>query len=126
MPAQIDPKRCDGCRGNPNPPCMRVCPGDVVTKDFNLDRAHLHATGECWDCYACVKVCPRNAIQVELPYALARHQGGLHLLEHGGGGVLWEVRWPDGHTAQLRRPCHVTAGEESTEVEAEVFEGTGI
>lgn len=126
MPARIDPNLCDGCRGTPEPPCVRVCPGDIVAKDFTLERSFLRCAAECWDCYACVKVCPRNAIQVELPYAIARRSGALRLADHSARGVTWEIHWPDGRVQALHRPAHVEAFEEVEEPEADLFAGRGI
>lgn len=126
MPATIDEALCDGCRGSPEPPCVRVCPGDIVAKDFEREKSFLRCDGECWDCYACVKACPRNAIQVELPYALARRQGRLLLRDHDDTGVLWEIHWPDGRVERLHRPAHVAVAQEAAETQEETFLGRGI
>jgi len=126
MPAEIDWELCDGCRGSPEPPCVRACPGDIVAKDFEQERSYLRCSGECWDCYACAKVCPRNAIQVHLPYALARRSGELRLVEHGRQGVRWEIRWPDGRVQHLLRPAHLPEGEETGKPPEDIFLGKGI
>lgn len=125
MPARVDWDVCDGCRGSPEPPCVRVCPGDIVAKDFEREKSYLRCPAECWDCYACAKACPRGAIQVELPYALARRKGRLLLLEHGTDGVLWQIRWPDGRAQNLLRPAHIPTLPEG-EVAEDVFLGKGI
>ncbi len=126
MPAVIDRELCDGCGASPEPPCVRVCPGDVVVKDFVRGRSCLRDPGECWDCYACVKACPRNAIQVVLPYVLARRDGYLHLVEHGDRGVVWEIRWPDGTVQRVRRPAHLETFGEPERVAPDVYSGDGI
>ena len=126
MPAKIDANLCDGCRGSPEPPCVRSCPGDIVAKDFNREKAYLRCTGECWDCYACVKACPRNAIQVELPYAISRRVGRLVLVDHGPRGVLWEVRWPRGDVTRALRPGHLEPADLLPEVPEAAFLGKDI
>ncbi|MBI5444979.1 MAG: adenylylsulfate reductase [Deltaproteobacteria bacterium] len=126
MPARVDRHLCDGCRGAADPACMRACPGDVITKDYETDRAVVRCPAECWDCYACVKACPKAAIQVELPYALARRLGSLSLESYSTKGALWEVRWPDGRVQRLLRPNEAAALEELEEAGEPIFLATGI
>jgi len=126
MPATVDWKLCDGCRGSPEPPCVRVCPGDIVAKDFEKEKSYLRCAGECWDCYACAKACPRNAIQVELPYALARRAGELRLIAHDPQGVVWEVHWPDGRVQRILRPAHIAVAQDAAEAQEDTFIGKGI
>jgi len=126
MPALIDKNLCDGCRGSPEPPCVRACPGDIVAKDFEREKSYLRCAGECWDCYACAKACPRIAIQVELPYALARRAGELRLVAHDPQGVLWEVRWQDGRVQRLLRPAHIPVVDGIGPPSEGVFLGNGI
>ena len=33
MPVIIHTDKCDGCHGSSNPPCVRMCPGDLLMKD---------------------------------------------------------------------------------------------
>jgi len=126
LPAIINCNLCDGCKGNPEPPCVRICPGDVLEKDFGRELSRVRDSGECWDCYACVKACPRNAIQVELSYALARRKGKLLLIEHTTAGALWEIQWPDGKTQRVLRPAHVSVLDDAENVGKDVFMGFGI
>jgi adenylylsulfate reductase subunit B len=39
--------------------------------DQGGDLAVMREQADCWDCYACVKMCPVSAIDVVLPYELA-------------------------------------------------------
>lgn len=105
---------------------MRICPGDVLYKDFDRELSKIRDAGECWDCYACVKACPRNAIQVELSYALARREGKLMLLDHNTTGALWEIHWPDGKIQRLLRPAHVSVLEDAEDIGKDIFMGVGI
>jgi adenylylsulfate reductase subunit B len=105
---------------------VRACPGDIVAKDFERERAFLRCASECWDCYACVKACPRRAVQVELSYALARREGRLLLLDYGTQGAVWEIRWPDGRAERILRPINAAALEKAEETSVDVFFGRGI
>ena len=88
MPPRIDLNKCNGCGGKPETACEMVCPGDLMMLDPETGKARCRATGECWDCMSCIKVCPTGALQTRMPYQLllqgqpAPHHGqGLHHLE---------------------------------------------
>jgi len=66
MPVWIDPKKCNGCYGSAQPPCLRMCPGDLIVKDVVANKAYLKYVNDCWDCLPCVKVCPEEAIEFHL------------------------------------------------------------
>ena len=51
--------RCDGC-GH----CVDICPSDIMHIDETIRRAVNIEPNFCWECYACVKACPQNAIDV--------------------------------------------------------------
>ena len=51
--------RCDGC-GH----CVDICPSDIMHIDKTTRRAVNIEPNMCWECYACVKACPQNAIDV--------------------------------------------------------------
>ncbi len=66
MPVWIDPEKCNGCYGAAQPPCLRMCPGDLIVKDSAANKAYLKYVNDCWDCLPCVKVCPEEAIEFHL------------------------------------------------------------
>jgi adenylylsulfate reductase subunit B len=66
----VDNNKCDGCKASKNPPCVRLCPGDLLYKDFTTNKAVLRDKAECWDCYACVKPCPQDALEIKLSYQI--------------------------------------------------------
>src|SRR3990172_6659639 len=82
MPAYVDLEKCNGCHGSSQPPCVRMCPGDLYAIDPANRKAYLRDPADCWDCYACVKPCPQEAIEVKLPYQMAFHDASLtpHIL----------------------------------------------
>ena len=73
MPVWVDPEKCNGCFGSSQPPCLRMCPGDLIVKDFAADKAYLKYPEDCWDCLPCVKVCPEEAIHVGVHYENAEY-----------------------------------------------------
>ena len=57
MPTFVYMTRCDGC-GH----CVDICPSDIMHIDKTYRRAYNIEPSMCWECYACVKACPQNAI----------------------------------------------------------------
>ncbi|WP_372713815.1 ferredoxin family protein [Ilyobacter sp.] len=60
MAIKIDAKRCIGCRL-----CVDVCPGNLISVDKKC-KAEIYDPRECWDCTACMKECPVQAIEMYL------------------------------------------------------------
>lgn len=71
MPPLVDPTRCDGCPQEAEPPCVQVCPGDLMVLDAERKLAYCREEADCWDCMTCVKACPRQALCTRLSYQLA-------------------------------------------------------
>lgn len=65
MAVKIDKTICDGCPDYNQGRCERICPGSLISKQGK--KAEIIRKEECWDCAACVKACPRNAISLYLP-----------------------------------------------------------
>ena len=62
----VDSNLCNGCGTAEEPMCVRDCPGDLMV--IRADgKATVRDNRECWDCAACVKVCPSQAIAMRLP-----------------------------------------------------------
>jgi len=40
-------------------------------------KATVRDPAECWDCFACVKACPRNALWIELPFQISEARNRL-------------------------------------------------
>ena len=98
----IDKKKCDGCGLSKQPPCMKICPGDLIYKDFTLRKAALRCDADCWDCYCCVKACPQEAIDLVLAYEISNRGASLKprvLDEHT---IEWVLRDREGKTASYR------------------------
>ena len=72
MPAIIDKQRCNGCGA-----CTELCPGDLLAIDEKTKKAYIRDARDCWECFSCVKACPRTAIEIVLPYSLAYYKASL-------------------------------------------------
>lgn len=66
MAIRIDKELCNGCGNKEESCCREVCPGDLLYKTEE-DKAAIREKADCWDCGACVKECPRQAIEMYLP-----------------------------------------------------------
>ena len=62
----VDENVCNRCGTADEPMCVRDCPGDLMFIKEN-QKATIRDNRECWDCAACVKVCPTQAIAMQLP-----------------------------------------------------------
>ncbi len=65
----VDLEACNRCGTADEPMCVRDCPGDLMFIAEN-GKASITDNRECWDCAACVKVCPTQAIAMQLPTSL--------------------------------------------------------
>ncbi|MFI5307834.1 MAG: 4Fe-4S dicluster domain-containing protein [Polyangiales bacterium] len=90
MGIHVDENTCNRCGTADEPMCVRDCPGDLMFIKGN-DKAAIVDNRECWDCAACVKVCPTQAIHMELSPSLAEHGVTLRgrALKHK---TVWRIR----------------------------------
>jgi len=74
MTVRIDLERCNGCDKRSEGFCEEICPGDLFYRDAG--KARLREPSDCWDCFSCVKACPREALCIELPFQISesRHR----------------------------------------------------
>lgn len=71
-----DKQKCNGCDGLKEPLCVSQCPGNLLTLDSD-GKSRMRCALECWDCMACVKICPNSALETRLPYLLALYKASL-------------------------------------------------
>ncbi len=69
MGIHVDHEACNGCGTADEAMCVRDCPGDLMLLTPSR-KAIIRDNRECWDCAACVKVCPTQAIHMQLPTAV--------------------------------------------------------
>ncbi|MBM4312181.1 MAG: hypothetical protein FJ119_14730, partial [Deltaproteobacteria bacterium] len=88
MTVRIDVKLCKGCGKRREGFCEEICPGDLFYRENG--KACLREPAECWDCFACVKACPKEALCIELPFQIseARHRLSARIKpDH----ILWKM-----------------------------------
>jgi adenylylsulfate reductase subunit B len=92
MPVIVNPNLCDGCGNSTQPPCVRMCPGDLIVKDMRTNKAYLKYPEDCWDCLPCVKACPEEAIVFKLSFQFGSPQASLvpHV-EAKKNQITWEL-----------------------------------
>ena len=65
MPTYVDPSACNACAGvHGGPQCVYICPNDLMVLDGMVNKGSNQEPDMCSECYACVKLCPENAIHV--------------------------------------------------------------
>ncbi|EQD25388.1 MAG: 4Fe-4S binding protein [Nitrospirae bacterium] len=77
MGIAISESLCHGCKKLSEARCVVACPGNLIRMDGTGSLAVMREQADCWDCYACVKMCPVGAIDVVLPYELAGREARL-------------------------------------------------
>ena len=99
----VDEKRCNHCGRLDEPLCVRDCPGDLMVLRTDTGKATIRDNGECWDCAACVKVCPPQAIEMRLPTTIALP--GVSLKGRAlRSKTQWTVRLRDGTVRTYATP----------------------
>ena len=103
MTIKINKKKCDGCGLSKQPPCMKSCPGDLIYKDFSINKAVLRCDADCWDCYCCVKACPQEAIEVVLSYEISNRGASLKPKVIDNNTIEWFLQDKQGHITCYRQ-----------------------
>ena len=65
MPTYVDPNACNACQSqHEGPLCVYICPNDLMVLDENSNKGFNQEPEMCSECYACVKLCPQEALHV--------------------------------------------------------------
>ena len=98
----VDENVCNGCGIAEEPMCVRDCPGDLMFIQPH-GKAAITDNRECWDCAACVKVCPTQAISMQLPASLVVRGVTLtgRALKHK---TTWAIQLRDGEVHTYDTP----------------------
>ena len=108
MPTYVDPNACNACAGvHQGPLCVYICPNDLMVLDPGSHKGVNQEPEMCSECYACVKLCPPNAIHVR-GYADFVPLGGEVQPSYVGGEIQWDVTFRDGRKEQFRFPVRTT------------------
>jgi len=111
MPTFVYMTRCDGCGQ-----CVDICPSDIMQIDETHRRATNIEPNMCWECYACVKACPQNAIDVRgyADFAPLGHSVRV-LREEEKGTISWKIKFRDGREKNFQSPICTTKWGETIE-----------
>ena len=96
MPTFVDPNTCNACAGEHHGPlCVYICPNDLMALDLEANKGFNQEPDMCSECYACVKLCPQEAIKVR-GYADFVPMGASVQPHRTEDGLTWEVVFRDG------------------------------
>ena len=108
MPTYVDPNTCNACAGeHEGPLCVYICPNDLMTMDSDQNKGFNQEPEMCSECYACVKLCPQEAIFVRgyadfVPLGASVHPTRVE------GGLTWTVKFRDGRELKFTYPSRTT------------------
>ena len=102
MPTFVNPNTCNACANeHQGPLCVYICPNDLMALDPDANKGYNQEPDMCSECYACVKLCPQEAISVRgyadfvpLGAIVQPHRTPIDGIENGG--LQWEVVFRDG------------------------------
>ncbi len=113
MPTYVRVDRCDGCAGREKPACMYICPHDLMRIDpdgsetGHVSKAYNQEPDQCWECYACVKICPRHAVEVR-HYADVVPLGASVQPVRSDDSITWHIRFRNGKKKRFEFPVRTT------------------
>jgi adenylylsulfate reductase subunit B len=93
---------------------MYICPHDLMLLDKDGSRtghamkAFNQEPEQCWECYACVKLCPQRAIEVR-HYADVVPLGAQVQPLRGTDTITWTIRFRNGTLKRFKFPIRTTA-----------------
>ena len=104
MPTYVDPNACNACADeNQGPLCVYICPNDLMVLDAGQNKGFNQEPEMCSECYACVKLCPEEAIHVR-GYADFVPLGAEVQPHRVDLGLTWTVRFRDGRELEFTYP----------------------
>jgi adenylylsulfate reductase subunit B len=86
---------------------MYICPHDLMLLDTEKMKAFNQEPDQCWECMCCVKVCPRNAIEVR-PCADFVPMGGVAIPPRTDSTIMWTIKFRDGEVKRFKFPVRTT------------------
>ena len=107
MPTYVNPDKCDGCKALDQPACTFICPSDIMHLDTSIGKAFNIEPDLCWECYACVKICPQTAIDIR-GYGDVVPMGASLVPLRGTDSIMWTVKFRDGQMKRFKFPIRMT------------------
>ena len=101
MPTYVDPNACNACQDeHQGPLCVYIFPNDLMVLDESTNKGFNQEPEMCSECYACVKLCPQEALHVR-GYADFVPMGASVQPHRTEDGLRWDVRFRDGRTFEF-------------------------
>jgi adenylylsulfate reductase subunit B len=108
MPTYVDPHACNACAGiDQGPLCVYICPNDLMVLSPDMNKGFNQEPEMCSECYACVKLCPQDAIFVR-GYADFVPLGASVQPKRVEQGLTWTVKFRDGRELRFTYPSRST------------------
>ena len=108
MPSYVDPNTCNACAGVPQGPlCVYICPNGLMVVRLDINKGFNQEPDLCSECYACVKLCPQDAISVR-GYADFVPLGASVQPKRVAQGLSWTVKFRDGRELRFTYPSRST------------------
>ena len=108
MPTYVDPQACNACAGvDQGPLCVYICPNDLMVLRPDIGKGFNQEPEMCSECYACVKLCPQEAIHVR-GYADFVPLGAMVQPRRVEQSLSWTVRFRDGRELHFTYPSRST------------------
>ena len=113
MPTYVRTDKCDGCKDQDQVACVHICPHDLMQLDDDGSetghamKAFNREPEQCWECYSCVKICPRSAIECR-HYADVCPMGGSVQPLRSDDSIMWTIRFRNGNMKRFKFPIRTT------------------
>lgn len=113
MPAFVRTDKCDGCKDQGEAVCVYICPHDLMKLDRDGSvtglpmKAWNQEPDQCWECYACIKICPQIAIE-NRAYADFVPMGGSVQPLYAGESIVWTIKFRNGEVKRFKFPVRTT------------------
>jgi len=107
MPSFVILEKCDGCKTQKRIACQYICPNDLMVLNHETMKAYNRDTAMCWECYNCVKVCPKQAIEVR-GYADFVPLGASITPMRSTDSIIWTVKFRNGMLKRFKFSTRTT------------------
>ncbi len=108
MPTFVNPTACNACAGeHQGPLCVYICPNDLMALDLESNKGFNQEPQLCSECYACVKLCPQEAIHVR-GYSDFIPLGASVQPRRVENGLTWTVTFRNGKVLEFTYPSRST------------------
>lgn len=107
MPTYVNPDKCDGCKALERTACQYICPNDLMVLDATKTKAYNQEPDMCWECFSCIKTCPKDAIEAR-GYADFVPLGAKVTPKRGTDSILWTAKFRDGKVQRFKFPIRTT------------------